>query len=232
MNTTDPIAFLSYVRADDDHERGRITALRTRLVGEVRMQTGRPFAIFQDKRDVLWGQQWRERLESELFNVTFLIPIITPSYFRSVACREEFEKFAVREKQLGKNTLILPIYYLESDEINEVASENPDGIAVTLSQRNWAAWGTMRFTPIEAPEVERSIAGMAQTIKTSMKSLEAEIQASDKQHKPPTPPKASYSLDMTDYSPEIPEMLTQGGPGSHHLFAPAITPIPRHTTRS
>ena len=211
MNTTDPIAFLSYVRADDDHERGRITALRTRLEGEVRMQTGRPFAIFQDKRDVLWGQQWRERLESELFNVTFLIPIITPSYFRSAACREEFEKFAVREKQLGKNTLILPIYYLESDEINDVASENPDGIAVTLSQRNWADWRTMRFTPIEAPEVERSIARMAQTIKTSMKSLEAEIQASDKQHKPPTPPKASYSLDMTDYSPEVPEMLTQWG---------------------
>ncbi|WP_430245055.1 cobaltochelatase CobT-related protein [Neorhizobium sp. DAR64861/K0K2] len=215
MNDTDPIAFLSYVRADDDHERGRITALRMRLEGEVRMQTGRPFAIFQDKKDVLWGQQWRERLDSELFNVTFLIPIITPSYFRSSACRDEFEKFAIREKQLGKDTLILPIYYLESDEINEAGAENPDGIAAILLQRNWADWRSLRFTPIEAPEVEQSIAQMARTIKTSMKSLESEIRASDEQHKQPTPPtpppETSYSLDMTDYSPEIPEMLTPGG---------------------
>ena len=35
-----PIAFLSYVRSDDDHDGGRITAFRKRLEGEVRMQTG------------------------------------------------------------------------------------------------------------------------------------------------------------------------------------------------
>ena len=163
MNNTDPLAFLSYVRTDDEHERGRITALRQRLEGEVRIQTGRPFVIFQDKKDILWGQQWKQRLDTELFNVTFLIPIITPSYFRSAACRDEFEKFVIREKQLGKDTLILPIYYLEADEINEVSGESGDAIATVLSQRNWADWRPMRFADIKTPEVERSIADMANT---------------------------------------------------------------------
>ncbi|NSY45960.1 cobaltochelatase CobT-related protein [Agrobacterium tumefaciens] len=213
MNSTDPIAFLSYVRTDDEHERGRITALRQRLEGEVRIQTGRPFVIFQDKKDILWGQQWKERLDTELFNVTFLIPIITPSYFRSAACRDEFEKFVIREKQLGKNTLILPIYYLEADEINEVATASPDAIAAVLSQRNWADWRMLRFTDIKAPEVERSIAEMAKTIKVGMRAIEAEIRESEVTHIPPEPPlqKLSYPSDLTDYSPDTPEMVTSSG---------------------
>lgn len=214
MNSTDALAFLSYVRTDDEHERGRITALRQRLEGEVRIQTGRPFIIFQDKKDILWGQQWKQRLDTELFNVTFLIPIITPSYFRSSACRDEFEKFVIREKQLGKDTLILPIYYLEADEINEVSGGNADVIATILSQRNWADWRSMRFADIKAPEVERSIADMAKTIKASMKTIEAEIRESEVKHTHPTPSAPltpPISLDLTDYSPDIPEMLTPSG---------------------
>ena len=214
MNSTDALAFLSYVRTDDEHERGRITALRQRLEGEVRIQTGRPFIIFQDKKDILWGQQWKQRLDTELFNVTFLIPIITPSYFRSSACRDEFEKFVIREKQLGKDTLILPIYYLEADEINEVSGGNADVIATILSQRNWADWRSMRFADIKAPEVERSIADMAKTIKASMKTIEAEIRESEVKHTHPTPSAPltpPISLDLTEYSPDIPEMLTPSG---------------------
>jgi cobaltochelatase CobT len=214
VNSTDPLAFLSYVRADDEHERGRITALRQRLEGEVRIQTGRPFVIFQDKKDIMWGQQWKQRLDTELFNVTFLIPIITPSYFRSAACRDEFEKFAIREKQLGKDTLILPIYYLEADEINEVSGGSADAIATVLSQRNWADWRLLRFTDIKTPEVERSIADMAKTIKASMKTLEAEIRQSEVKHtplKPSAPFSPPVPLDLTKYSPDVPEMVTPSG---------------------
>ena len=98
MKDNNPIAFLSYVRADDEHDHGRITLLRERLEGEVRMQAGGSFEIFQDKRDIKWGQLWRDRLDSTLLTVTFLIPIITPRYFISSACRDEFNKLLLREK--------------------------------------------------------------------------------------------------------------------------------------
>ena len=97
MGNNDPVAFLSYVRTDDEHDYGRITALRERLEGEVRMHTGKSFRIFQDKRDLKWGQQWQERLDSTLLNVTFLIPVVTRGYFHSGACRDEFNKFRLRE---------------------------------------------------------------------------------------------------------------------------------------
>ena len=77
----DPVAFLSYVRADDAHEGGRLTQLRERLSGEVRIQTGAAFPIFQDQSSIVWGQQWKERIENSLDAATFLIPIITPGVF-------------------------------------------------------------------------------------------------------------------------------------------------------
>lgn len=203
MAGTDPMAFLSYVRADDEHDRGRITALRARLEGEVRMHTGRPFAIFQDKRDLKWGQQWKERLDSTLLNVTFLIPVMTPSYFRSNACREEFEKFLLREKQLGENRLILPIYYLEADEINDAQGDRGDAMARALASRNWADWRKLRFKELTSAEVESAISDMAVTVKNAMKELEGIIAASDSvRPRPPLP--TDKPVDLSKFSPITP----------------------------
>lgn len=71
---------MSYVRMDDAHENGRLSQFRERLSGEVRMQTGESFEIFQDRNDIKWGQQWEERINGTLDAVTFLIPIITSAY--------------------------------------------------------------------------------------------------------------------------------------------------------
>src|SRR5262245_45158957 len=117
MAERQPIAFLSYVRSDDAHENRRITALPERLDGEGRMKTSEPFAIFKDRNDISWGQQWEERINQSLSDVTFLIPVVTPSFFRSPACRSEFKTFALKEKVLGSNQLILPIYYVTCDQL-------------------------------------------------------------------------------------------------------------------
>jgi hypothetical protein len=51
---------MSYVRFDDAHEDGQLTAFRERLAGEIRIQAGREFPIFQDRNDIAWGQNWRQ----------------------------------------------------------------------------------------------------------------------------------------------------------------------------
>ena len=89
----EPVAFLSYVRLDDRHENGRLSEFCSRLAAEMRMQTGLPFHIFQDRNDIGWGQQWQRRTEESLDATTFLIPIVTPGFFNSAACRDEFERF-------------------------------------------------------------------------------------------------------------------------------------------
>jgi hypothetical protein len=61
-----PAAFMSYVRFDDAHEDGQLSEFRERLAGEIRIQTGREFPIFQDRNDIAWGQNWRQRIEETL----------------------------------------------------------------------------------------------------------------------------------------------------------------------
>jgi cobaltochelatase CobT len=104
-----PIGFMSYVRFDDEHDNGRLTEFCKRLSGEVRVHTGELFHIFQDRSDIAWGQQWKNRIDGCLDHGTFLIPIITPSFFKSDPCRYELEHFLTRETELGRNDLILPL---------------------------------------------------------------------------------------------------------------------------
>ena len=99
-----PAAFMSYVRFDDQHANGRLTQFCERLSGEVRMQTGDKFHIFQDRNDIAWGQQWKECIDGSLDTVTLLIAMITPGFFKSPACRDELERFQDREKDWAATT--------------------------------------------------------------------------------------------------------------------------------
>jgi cobaltochelatase CobT len=154
MAPRQPIAFLSYVRSDDDHDEGRITAFRTRLEGEVRMQTGKPFPIFQDRNDIAWGQHWEERIGKSLYDVTFLIPVITPSFFQSPNCLSEFNAFYLKEKTLGVNRLILPLYYVSCDELEEKYEKGANDIVDILKERNWTDWRKFRFKSLEQIPVD------------------------------------------------------------------------------
>ena len=109
---------MSYARDDDEHDLGRLSNLRIRLSGELGAQSGETFPIFQDREDIAWGQQWRKRIDESLDGVTFLIPILTPRFFRSAACRDELKRFLKREEELRRGDLILPIYYLDSSTLN------------------------------------------------------------------------------------------------------------------
>jgi len=47
-----PVAFMSCVRFEDQHENGKLTQLRERLSAEVRIHTGDEFTIFQGRTDI------------------------------------------------------------------------------------------------------------------------------------------------------------------------------------
>ena len=51
--------------------------------------------------------------------MTLLLVSITPSFFRSPACRGEVERFLAREHELGRQDLILPVYYVSTPELRE-----------------------------------------------------------------------------------------------------------------
>jgi hypothetical protein len=121
-----PAAFMTYVRSDDQREGGQLTLLRERLAAEIRSQTHEEFAIFQDRNDIAWGQNWEQRIDEALDAATILLVIVTPSLFRSSASRTEIVRFLEREQKLGRDDLIVPIYYVSTPELDDPVRRQSD----------------------------------------------------------------------------------------------------------
>lgn len=156
-----PAAFMSYARFDDLHDDGQLTQFRERLSAEVRVQTGEEFPVFQDRNDISWGQNWQKRIDQTLDAVTLLLVIITPGFFRSRACRAEVERFLARERELGRDDLILPVYYVSAPQLEDPVGREDDELARLLASRQFADWRELRFEPFTSPVVRRAIAQLA-----------------------------------------------------------------------
>jgi F-box protein 11 len=168
--SNNPIGFMSYARADDEHDKGYLTEFRERLSGEVYAQAGERFDIFQDRNDIAWGQNWRERIRDCIYSVHFLICIMTPRFFRSDACRAEFERFVKLERAIGRDDLILPVYYIDSPVLNDVEKRNGDPVAQLIGMRNYVDWRDLRFEPLDSPTAKKRMARLASDIRLALEN--------------------------------------------------------------
>jgi parallel beta-helix repeat protein len=125
------------------------------------VQTGQEFAIFQDRNDIAWGQNWRQRIDEALDAVTLLLVIITPSLFYSPPCRAEVTRFLDRERVLGREDLILPVYYISARQLDDPALREADELARLLASRQHADWRELRFEPFTSPLIRKAIAQLA-----------------------------------------------------------------------
>jgi len=157
-------AFFSYVHDDDTHDNGRITKLRQMLEEEVRALSGEDFEIFQDYEDIHWGQKWEERLNGALDGSTLLISVVTPRYIKKEFCRKEVLRFLERESKLGRNDLVLSIYYIDTD----LGTSN-DPVISAISNHQYYDWRDLRHEPHTNPEVGKRIEKMALEIMAAMK---------------------------------------------------------------
>lgn len=165
-----PLAFMSYVNDDDKYANGKITKFREHLSRAVKAHRGKPFEIFQDKNDIKWGQPWQERINDALDATIFLIPIITPSFFNSKACREELERFLEREKELGRNDLILPVHYIECPVLKDNAN---DTLAEIIEAHQYTDWRDLRDDSFTTRKVRKALAKLAQQIVAALEQSEA-----------------------------------------------------------
>ncbi len=162
-----PAAFLSYAHIDDNH--GGVAALREALESELRVQTGRrDIRIFQDRDDIAWAQEWRERIDSSLDAATFLIPMLTPSFFTSHQCRLELQCFLDRERRLGRRDLILPVYWIQAAPLEDSAKLVRDPLTEILATRQHTDWRELRFRRPTDPQTRRAVAGLAAHLRNSL----------------------------------------------------------------
>ncbi|HEV2764655.1 MAG TPA: TIR domain-containing protein, partial [Pyrinomonadaceae bacterium] len=200
-----PAALLSYVHDDDKY--GHITTFRERLGDEVRMAVGTDFAIFQDLKDIHWGQSWLQRIEESIDEVTFLIPVITPSFFNSKYCRDELRRFLEREKRLGRNDLILPIHFIDTPLLNDEELRATDELAQAVASRQYADWRELRFEPFTNPQVGKTLERLARQIRDALprvqssKTPAAQPRASAESQ--PAAPPEKESSEQTAQRPSI-----------------------------
>ncbi len=148
---TDQLAFLSYTRKDDHCFGGYITSFRERLDEAVQVVTGEvKFKIFQDVEGIVIGERWKTKVSDVINDSSFLIPIMTPLFFNSDPCRNEVELFLERERKLGVDNLILPIYFFLSAKLEKTDERDKDTIAKELSERQRADWRNMATMSLDA----------------------------------------------------------------------------------
>lgn len=147
---------------------------------EVGMQTGADFDIFQDRSHISWGENWRSRIEESLDEVTFLIPIITPSFFSSQACRQELQRFLEREEALERNDLILPIYYVDTPQMNLEDRREADEVAQAVHAHQYADWRELRNRPPSHQKVRATLTHLARQIHDALERVRSQRAADNK----------------------------------------------------
>ena len=164
----EPLAFFSYARSDDSHQDGQLSCVRKYLEGEVKGQTGQSFSIFQD-RDIPTGAEWEEKIFATIRSTSFFIPVLTPSFFRSPHCRKESEAFLLREQELGRRDLILPIYYIDIPEIENGISQSTDLLAMALVSRQFVDLRRLRLKSLENFEIRAGLMQLAKQVRDLLK---------------------------------------------------------------
>jgi CheY-like chemotaxis protein len=167
--TLPPEAFLSYTRLDDDYFGGAITSLRRLLELGVQVVTGdRTFNIFQDVEGIEFGQKWKKRLNEAISTSRFLIPIVTPLFLKSDPCRDELKQFIEHEKSLGRDDLILPIYFVTAPVLERPELLKDDVLASEISTRQRYDWRIHADLPPNDPQIRRAVRELAEKIATAI----------------------------------------------------------------
>ena len=165
--STGPVAFMSYAHHDDRDR--TLTKFRDRLAAELQSQIGTTVEIFMDNDSIQLGAQWRERLEEGLASSTFLLPIITPSFLTSTYCQGELATFRRHERALGRDDLILPVYYIDCEDFAESSAD--EQAAETLEavlRRQCFDWRNLRALPPGQQRVKDARIELARQIRKAI----------------------------------------------------------------
>jgi hypothetical protein len=204
---TDAMAagFLSYARADDEREHGRISRLAADIAAAFATITGSSIDIWVDRDGIQWGDPFRKRLSEALQSTTFFIPVLTPTYFLRDECRKEMQAFVTSARSLGLHELLLSIRYVDVPGLNE---ESPDELKAIAASMQYADLTSVRFEEPSSGSYRKKIDELANRLVELTRSLET---------RPATRGEGGSDVDLRDDIDEI--ALDTEAPGLLDLLA-------------
>ena len=206
--------FWSYARADDEGEGGRVVALAEDLRVEYAATTGEELVTtFVDVESLKWGDKWREEINESIARSAFLVPIVTPRYFLSQACRDELLGFAAEADRRGASDLVLPVYWLT---VADLADEAPADEAMALIKScSWQDLRPVRLLDRTSAEYRLAVHKLALEMASRIERLsaavvaEAPVPSDGAAAEPPGEAPAGDSEESGD-EPGVVEMLAAG----------------------
>jgi hypothetical protein len=201
VTTADPkqstlVAFMSYSHHDDVD--GRLSKFRDHLVQELRRQTGRDIKVFQDRDDIAVGERWQRRLAEGLAESTFLLPVVTPSFLTSDYCRDEYATFAEQEQALGRDDLVLPIYYIDCSHFEKGPRDDPAAVTLrSVFAHQYFDWRELRGKPPSAAPVQKERERLVKQIRGAM------ARVADQPPRPAIADQAAESTRIAGAPPQV-----------------------------
>ena len=194
-----PVVYLSY--AFPDNKDGFVLHLANNLAQELQVQIGRPIDVIWDMDRTRPGATWSKDAEKRVEKATFLVPVVSPSYFNNEECRKEFVPFIEREYR-GNSELVLPLYFVSTGEIDGTSAQSEVLWVQALRRHKIVDFREHRFD-FTTTKARRAIASLAALIRGSYARLlqEATLPV-DARPKPTTEvvdPLYIQSLDLRDF---------------------------------
>ena len=146
------------------------------------MTGDRSFSIFQDIDGIELGQKWEKRINEAIAASTFLIPIVTPLFFTSEPCRNELERFIAHERKLGRDDLILPIYFQTALRLEKSEERKQDSLAAEIASRQLYDWRDEAELPLDDPKIRRAVRDLAASVATALARTVSEVPIQIEEH--------------------------------------------------
>jgi hypothetical protein len=221
-----PTGFFSYAVSDDESSRGRLSLLRQRLADELQQHVGRgqTVQLFQDAASIGPGAAWERHIRENLLASSFLIPILTPGFFQSEWCCREVLEFREREGALGRDDLIFPIHYIDTDHLDPDRSDDcwSAEVYALLRTRQIANFRPLRFKDYESEAVLTALDRVAIGIRDALRGAKPHVAAQPQVNAPPpASAKVAGAYDAQDFKSApfdrraIPLELFERAPGAY-----------------
>jgi len=169
--------FWSYVHDDDDADYGRISQLARDVRAQFEMLTGESINLFLDRDQLVWGDDWRPKIDASLSSIAFFVPVITPRFFRSEECRREFNFFARSAERLGVKELVLPVLWVDFPGLHV---EDPgDDLIALVRQFQWSDWTNAKFAEIGSGEYRKAVNELAERLVLANAAAESSTRVLD-----------------------------------------------------
>lgn len=221
-----PRLFYSYSNADDQHDNGAVLKLKAKIEGEFKTQTGgAPLKIVLDKDEIGWGEHWRDKLDSEMMDSLFVIPIFSANFLNSQECRREILRFLEMERVRDRKDLILPIYYETVDSLDGNSEDHLDEDRRTVLQairdHQYIDWRSYRIDGFETRDARKTLKDVALRLK------QAVARATPRSHSVTSSDRDVVVFDSlsSTFDADLPTAIARLRPGQKIQVNPGTHPV-------